>query len=154
MRQLGAELEVVVGVETTGASQKRDALVYQDVSSAFGRNFGHGNGVHACAPAETVSEKENVGVSLLRNREGGEIFNADRDARFGGLGEREDGPAHCLPGRLACLALDSTSRSPPCALIHADPPNEALDHRKRARDSKVAGGVEVAGLHDPWPHEE
>ena len=38
VRQLGAELEAVVGVEANGTPPKRDVLVHQDVSSAFGCN--------------------------------------------------------------------------------------------------------------------
>ena len=33
--------------------------------------FGRRNGVHVCAPAETVGEKEHVGIPLGSDREGG-----------------------------------------------------------------------------------
>ena len=85
--QLGAELEAVVGVETNGASPKTDVRVHQDVSSAFGCKFGSGNGIHVSAPAETVSEKEAIGVFFWRNREGAGIIDADRDVRAGGQRE-------------------------------------------------------------------
>ena len=56
VRQLGAQLGAVVGVETTRTSPKRDELVHQDFSSAFGCKFGRGNGIHVCPPAETAGE--------------------------------------------------------------------------------------------------
>ena len=36
----------------------------------FGREFGRRNGVHVCAPAETVGEKNDVGFPLGSKREG------------------------------------------------------------------------------------
>ena len=74
VRQLGAELEAVVGVETNGTSPKRDTLVHQDVSSAVRSDLGRGNGIHIRVPAETVGEKEDLGVSFWRNREGAGII--------------------------------------------------------------------------------
>ena len=136
VRQLGAELEAVVGDETNGASPQRDALVNHNVGSALGREFGRRNGVHVCAPPETVGEKENVGISLGSDREGAEVVNADRNARAGRQGQRKYGPAHCL--RLARLALEAMSQPPCCADVHADPPIKSLKHGKCASDSKVA----------------
>ncbi|CAN0520880.1 unnamed protein product, partial [Laminaria digitata] len=43
--------------KTNGASPQRDVLVNQDVRGAFDREFGRRNGVHVCAPTETVGEK-------------------------------------------------------------------------------------------------
>ena len=90
--QLGAELEAVVGEETNGASPQRDTFVDYNVGGALGGEFGRRNGVHVCAPAETVGEKENLGVPLGSDREGAEIVNADRDARAGRYGQRKYGP--------------------------------------------------------------
>ena len=87
MVQLRAESEAVVEVETNGASPKRDVLVHQNISSAFGCKFICANGKSVSAPAERVSEKKYVGVSFRRNRDGAEIIDADLDDRGGGQRE-------------------------------------------------------------------
>ena len=69
--------------ETNVASPQRDVFVDQNVGGALGGEFGRRNGVRVCAPAETVGEKENVGIPLESDREGAGIVNADRDARAG-----------------------------------------------------------------------
>ena len=63
-RQLGAELEAVVGEKTNGASPEWDVLLDKNVGGPVGREFSCGNGVHVCAPAETVGEKKNGGIPL------------------------------------------------------------------------------------------
>ena len=120
------------------ASPQRDVFVDQNVGGALGGEFGRRNGVHVCAPAETVGEKENVGIPLGSDREGAEVVNADRNARAGRQGQRKYGPARCLSRRLARLALEAMSKPPSCADAHADPPIKALKHGKCAGDSKVA----------------
>ena len=87
-------------METNGASPKRGVLVYQDVSSDFGRKLGCRNVVNYCAPVKTVGERKDEGFSFERNREGAAIISADRDARPGRQGERHNRSAHCLSGRL------------------------------------------------------
>ena len=83
----------------------------------FGREFGRRNGVHVCAPPETVGEKENVGIPLGSDREGGEVVNADRNARAGRQGHRKYGPARCLFRGLARLVLEAMSKRPSCAML-------------------------------------
>ena len=46
VRQLGAELEAVVGERNNGESPGCDILVDQNVGDALGREIGCGNGVH------------------------------------------------------------------------------------------------------------
>ena len=66
------------------------------MGGALGREFGCRNGIHVCTPAETVDEKENVGIPLGSDSEGAEVANADRNARAGPKGQRKYGPARCL----------------------------------------------------------
>ena len=58
VRQPEAELEAAVGEETNGASPQMGVLVGQNVGGALGQEFGRRNGVHACAPPETVVKGE------------------------------------------------------------------------------------------------
>ena len=138
VRQLGAEMEAVVGEETNRTSPQRGVLVNHNVGGAFGREFGPRNGVNVRAPAETVGEKENVGILLGRDREGAEVVNADCNARAGRQGQRKYGPRRCLSRRLPRLALEAMSKPPSREAVHADPPKTSLKHGKCANDSKVA----------------
>ena len=122
----------VVGVETNGTSPQRDAIVNPNVGGALGREFGRRNSVHVCAPAVTVIEKENVGISLGSDREGAEAVSADGNARARRQGQRKYGPAHCLSRRLARLVLEAMSTPPSCAGVHADPPIKLLKHGRCA----------------------
>ena len=76
-------------------------MVHQDVCSAFG--FGRGNGNHIRATAKAVREKEDVGISSSRYRQGPKIVNTDGNVRAVGQGDGEDGPANCLAGGLTRL---------------------------------------------------
>ena len=73
VRQLGAELEAVVG-KTNGAYRgmnlfTRISAMPSAVSSVAETAY------MSCTPAETVGEKENVGIPLGSDREGAEVVN-------------------------------------------------------------------------------
>ena len=91
VRQLGVELEAVVGDKTNGASPEWDVLVEYNFNRALGCEFGCRNGVHACATAETVGENENVGIPLGSDRERADVIHANRDAKAGRKGQRSMG---------------------------------------------------------------
>ena len=76
-------------------------MVHQDGCGAFG--FGRDNGKHIRATAEAVREKENVGISSSRYRQGPKIVNTDGNARAVGQEDGEDGPANCLARGLTRL---------------------------------------------------
>ena len=84
--------------------------------------------MHVCTPAETVIEKENVGIPLGSDREGAEVVHADRNARAGRQGQRKYGPARCLSKGLTRLALEAVPKPLSRADAHADPPIESLKH--------------------------
>ena len=88
----------IIGQEGGWASPYRDAVIHLDVCGAFG--FGRGNGKHIRATAKAVREKEDVGTSSSRYRQGPKIVNTDGNARAVGQGDGEDGPANCLAGGL------------------------------------------------------
>ena len=79
----------------------RDEVVHQDVCGAFG--FGRGYGKHIRATAKAVREKEDIGTSSSRYRQGPKIVNTDGNARAVEQGDVEDGPANCLAGGLKRL---------------------------------------------------
>ena len=88
-------------------------MVHQDVCGAFG--FGRGNGKHIRATAKAVREKEDVGISSSRSRQGPKTVNTDGNARAVGQGDGEDGPANCLAGGLTCgSGAPTISRRLPC----------------------------------------
>ena len=91
VRQLGENLEAVVGEETSGASSQRDVVVNQDAGGAVGREIGRRNGAHVCTPAEMVGEQENVGIPLGSDRERADVIHANRDAKAGRKGQRSMG---------------------------------------------------------------
>ena len=61
----------IIGQEGGWASPYRDEVIHLDVCGAFG--FGRGNGKHIRATAKAVREKEDVGTSSSRYRQGPKI---------------------------------------------------------------------------------
>ena len=61
-------------------------MVHQDVCG-----FGRGNGKHIRVTAKAVREREDVGISWSRYRQGPKIVNTDGNARAVGQGDGEDG---------------------------------------------------------------
>ena len=112
-------------------------MVHQDVCGAFG--FGRGNGKHIRATAKAVREKEDVGISSSRYRQGPKIVNTDGNARAVGQGDGEDGPANCLAGGLKLFRAD----------FHANPPVKTFKHFEGAHSTEMTGGIGVACVHDP-----
>ena len=107
-------------------------MVHQDVCGAFG--FGRGNGKHIRATAKAVREKEDVGISSSRYRQGPKIVNTDGNARAVGQGDGEDG-AGGWGGRASELsggrsyAPDEEAAHPLFrADFHADPPVKTFKH--------------------------
>ena len=52
------------------------------------------------------------------------------------------------------LALQATTKPPPRADAHANPPIKAFEHRERTGDPEEAGGLSVARSHNPRAHEQ
>ena len=61
-------------------------MVHQDVCG-----FGRGNGKHIRVTAKADREREDVGISSSRYRQGPKIVNTDGNARAVGQGDGEDG---------------------------------------------------------------
>ena len=86
-------------------SPERDVAVHQDIGGAFSGEFCRGDSGHVRAAAEAIREKEDVGVSSGRGWQGPKVIDADRDSRFVGQGNIEDGPANWLAGGFVRLTL-------------------------------------------------
>ena len=139
----------IIGQEGGRASPERDEAVHRDVCDAFGFEFGRGNGKHVCATAKAVREKEGVGISSSRYRQGPNTVNTDGNARAIGQGDGEDWPADCLAGGLTRLTFEAAAHPPFRADFHADPPVKTFKHFEGARNTEMTGGVGVACVHDP-----
>ena len=126
--QLGTKLRSVIGQEGGWASPERDVTVHQDIGSAHCGEFCRCDSEHIRTAAEAVCEEEDIGVSSGRGRQGPKVVNADRNARAVGQWNREDGPADCLAGGFARLALEAAAYPPFRAGFHADPSVIALQH--------------------------
>ena len=139
----------IIRQEGRRASPERDEAVHQDVCGAFGCEFGRGNGKPVCATAKAVREKEDVGISSSRYRQGPKIVNTDGDARAVGQGDGENWPANCLAGGPTCLTFEAAAHPPFRAGFHADPPVKTFKHFEGARDTEMTGGIGVVCVHDP-----
>ena len=118
----------VIGQEGRWASPKRDVAVHQDIGGAFCGEICRCDSEHVRTAAEAVREEEDIGVSSGRGRQGPKVVNADRNARAVGQGNRKDGPANCLAGGFARLALEAAAYPPFRAGFHANPPVIAFQH--------------------------
>ena len=122
-------------------------MVHQDVCGAFG--FGRGNGNISARRLKAVCEKEDVGFSSSRYRQGPKIVNTDGNARAIRQGDGEGWPADCLARGLTRLTFEAAAHPPFRADFHADSPIETFKHFEGARNTEMTGGVSVACVHDP-----
>ena len=66
-REFGAELKAIVGKESIGASPERDVAIDEYIARAGCGELGLSSGVHVGAAAETVGEKDKIGVAPKRD---------------------------------------------------------------------------------------
>ena len=97
VRELGAELEAVAREDAARAPQEGSVPVDDNVSRALSGELCRCDGVHVGSAAETISEKQNVGISSRRHRERAEMVDADGDGGSFRQGQRDGGPPDCLP---------------------------------------------------------
>ena len=129
VRKLGAELEAVVREDAARAPPERNIPVDENVSRALSGELCRSDGVHVGSAAETISEKQDVGISSRRHRERAEKVDADGDAGSFSQEQCDGGPPDRLPRRFPCLALQAVSLSPPGADAPTDPPvEETFEH--------------------------
>ena len=62
-RESRADLNTVIGKESNGASPKGDVAIDEDIDRTGCGELSLGSGVHISAVADTVGEKEDVGVA-------------------------------------------------------------------------------------------
>ena len=80
MRKLGAEFDAVVPKGAARAPPERNIPVDENVSRALSGELCRCKGVHVGSAAETIREKQDVGIPSRRHREKTEIVDADGDA--------------------------------------------------------------------------
>ena len=104
--------------------------------------------------AETIREEQDAGVTSRRDRQGGEIIDADGYAGAFGQGHRDDGPPDRQPRGFLCLAFQAVVKPPLGADAHTNTPAKTFEHSQSACCIEVAGSCRVASLHDPRTHEQ
>ena len=80
LRKLGEELDTVVRENAARASPEGSIPVGENGSRALSGELCRCDGVHVGSVAETLSEKQDVGISSRRHRERAEVVDADGDA--------------------------------------------------------------------------
>ena len=108
-----------------------------------------------------------LNLSVYRGREerssfprhdgkGAEVVDAHRETRAGRQGEGENGSTYRLSGRLLRLALETmtTTKPPPRADGHAITPIKRVNNESVRATPEMAGGVSMAGLHNPRTHKQ
>ena len=80
VRKLGAELEAVVREDAARVSPGTKLPVDGNVSGALSGKLSHCDCEHVISVAETISEKQDVGITSRSYREKAELVDADGSA--------------------------------------------------------------------------
>lgn len=110
-------------------------MVDDDVDRTGGGELGVNSGVYIGEAAESVGQKEGVGVASRCDGERREVIDADESARAVWKRQGNDRLANRLVRSLARLALDTAAEPSAGANVHADPPVEERKYAESPRNT-------------------
>lgn len=140
MSQAGAELWSIVGQQGGWTTSERDEVVHQNVRYALDCEFHGGGVIHVYMTPEWAREKESVGISSRRERQGLKV-NADGDIMV--VGEYEPRQAERRGGdrrRSKCFERVKGDDKASYTVMHYRRPCDSNAGQIRLVDS--VGGVE------------
>ena len=108
MRKLAAEVEAVVREGSARASPYENIPVDENASRAPSGELSRYDCQQVGSTAETISEKQDVGITARRYRERAEVVDADGDAGSFWQGHRDGGPPDRLPRFFPCFDTPSS----------------------------------------------